>query len=1022
MKQLIILLIFTFFISTSYNQVLEQDSLALVDFYNETNGPDWHYSSNWLTGPVCDWFGIVVSENRVKEVVLTYNNIDGEIPPSIGNLTELEKLIINDNQLFGTIPIEITNLVRLKRLSIGDNLYSGEFPAILGSLDSLKILSAQQNNYTGQIPPEIFNMPNLEYLQLYWNQFSGELPQVVNLNSLQTIDLWYNSLSGEIPVSLCNCPNLESLNLGENNLTGEIPSEINNLTELCYLKLSSNNFTGALPPIPNLYRLKRVRLSWNQFDGMPDFTINDSLQTVRIQGNKLTFEDIEPYVNNNYNFFEYIPQDSVGEEQVVLFETGVPVSISIEVGGSGNLYQWFKFGDSIPDANDSVYTILSPNPWDAGNYSCNITSTIVPQLTLYSRPFILISDDIERNALTALYVSTNGDEWDTATNWLSSAPLCDWYGIDTTNGYVTGIRLTRNHLVGELPEEICDLDSLQILDFYVNQINGAVPDSIINLVHLTHLKFTYNNLEENPLPILIQMPWLQVLDLKSNHFGGTIPSEISNLINLKELDISSCGLENPIPISLFDLSGLESLKLDYNEFTGNFPNEIVNLTSLKCFCIRNWNSGQFLGEILPLIVQLPALEYVVLSGNNFTGQIPSQINNLTNLETIYLSSNNFTGSIPNELGNLSNLKDIGLGNNEFVGTIPNSFQNLQNLFRLSASENQLSGPFPTVLCNLPELQYLYLYQNEFSGPLPPELGNLINLRWLYISNNNFTEIPSEIGNLDSLGLLYISNNEISSLPSEMGNMSNIGRLRLSGNNLDSVPFTFSNLHSLRELTLSYNGLTSCIFNIDSLTELEKLHLSHNYLTFESIEPYVDIEEFYYTNQELIGEDTYIDVQIGDPLDISVDIGGDYNLYQWYRYDIPIPGANNDHYTIDSVTFDDFGIYYCIIANSLATELILVSYNFYVGEIYGLEDQIEQKYVSVFPNPAEELLYFKLAIQNTIRFFNIELRNLKGQLVKEVKNIQSPHYAMNVGDLKAGVYFYVIKENGEVVQQGKLIKK
>ena len=38
-----------------------QDSLALVDLYNTTNGNNWRDHTNWLKGPVYSWFGITCS-------------------------------------------------------------------------------------------------------------------------------------------------------------------------------------------------------------------------------------------------------------------------------------------------------------------------------------------------------------------------------------------------------------------------------------------------------------------------------------------------------------------------------------------------------------------------------------------------------------------------------------------------------------------------------------------------------------------------------------------------------------------------------------------------------------------------------------------------------------------------------------------------------------------------------------------------------------------------------------------------
>ena len=60
-----------FFCSNNFinAQVNVQDSLALVDFYNKMNGPNWHWSNNWLKGaPVSEWIGVTVTDNRVTEL------------------------------------------------------------------------------------------------------------------------------------------------------------------------------------------------------------------------------------------------------------------------------------------------------------------------------------------------------------------------------------------------------------------------------------------------------------------------------------------------------------------------------------------------------------------------------------------------------------------------------------------------------------------------------------------------------------------------------------------------------------------------------------------------------------------------------------------------------------------------------------------------------------------------------------------------------------------------------------------
>jgi microsomal dipeptidase-like Zn-dependent dipeptidase len=62
-------------------QVLEQDSLALVAFYNSTGGQGWNNNNNWLTGPVSSWYGVTVEGDRVIELKFYSNNMSS---PEIG--------------------------------------------------------------------------------------------------------------------------------------------------------------------------------------------------------------------------------------------------------------------------------------------------------------------------------------------------------------------------------------------------------------------------------------------------------------------------------------------------------------------------------------------------------------------------------------------------------------------------------------------------------------------------------------------------------------------------------------------------------------------------------------------------------------------------------------------------------------------------------------------------------------------------------------------------------------------------
>ena len=166
----------------------------------------------------------------LSQLYLHGNQLSGEIPTELGDLTNLFFLVLGGNPLGGTIPTELGELTNLSRLYLSTNELSGEIPTELEALTSLQHLYLSTNELSGEIPTELEALTSLQHLYLSTNELSGEIPtELEALTSLQHLYLDSNELSGEIPMDLASPTNLEHLYLHNNILTGSIPTDLESI-------------------------------------------------------------------------------------------------------------------------------------------------------------------------------------------------------------------------------------------------------------------------------------------------------------------------------------------------------------------------------------------------------------------------------------------------------------------------------------------------------------------------------------------------------------------------------------------------------------------------------------------------------------------------------------------------------------------------------------------------------------------------------------------------------------------------
>ena len=472
---------------------------------------------------------------------------------------------------------------------------------------------------------------------------------------------------------------------------------------------------------------------------------------------------------------------------------------------------------------------------------------------------------LNREALVALYNSTNGPNWKRNDNWLSDAPVGEWYGVTTDPaGLLVRIALRDNALEGPVPAEVGDLADLRSLRLDHNQLSGPIPTELGQLESLVAL-------------------WLS-----DNALTGPLPTEFADLDSLSGLWIGNNRLTGVVP------TGLRDLQLQFFEFAGN---DGLCLPGTEEFV--SWSTGllSFAGPLCSE-VDIAALRilYEATDGENWTSSdgwlgdgllsdwFGIETDALGRVSELVLSSNGLSGSLPREVGDLQGLTKLDVGGNELWGPLPQSLTNLSlqelryastelcvpddDSFRewltaiathdgtsmqcpplsqrdiLEAFYEATGGPnwhnSENWLTDAPLSEWygvnadgsgnvtgLYLDWNFVIGRIPPELGGLADLEEIYLSGNLLLEgpIPPGLFNISGLRTLNLSNTDLGGpLPSAIGRLANLERLNLRGSGVTGpIPRELGKLTNLQTLNLAGNYISGPIPpSLGNLSSLEFL--------------------------------------------------------------------------------------------------------------------------------------------------------------------------------------------------------
>ncbi|MGM0439003.1 MAG: leucine-rich repeat domain-containing protein [Patescibacteria group bacterium] len=545
-------------------------------------------------------------DNEIPFTLLSLynNNLEGEIPAEIGELSNLKTLRLHNNNLEGEIPAEVFDLDKLTTLNIENNeleLSSGnegeeEEDDFSATADNLQWLFASRNEIES-IPEELklsrvrfayFSENKIEKLpEEFGDNFGNNLQELsLNKNLLESLPESFRDLdSGGGTTELLmgsNSNNLINLELGT-NLLEEFPVEVTNLSNLKYLNLSrqagqakkirseiQGQMSGAIPQeITELSSLETLLINNNSLESLPEENWSNMSNLTYLYGQNNNLENLPAELGDLNNL-----------KRLYLNNNNISQAIPGKIMEAGNLrrayFQYNEIDGSLP------------NP-DSNNWS----------------------------SLNRFFADENEIGGGLNQKFLEGLSNVEYFSM------------YENELDGQIDSAIENMGNLRWFDVALNQgrgsegISGPLPSEIENLTSLETFNFNNNAIEE-------------------------VPDELNSLSNLENI----YGFENQIDSFASNIEDLNNLvRFDFHTTDDNnkipFPEGAEELKRLEYFSLGENKSGEGEVDWEKWVEEGLPEDVLSLNNNDFKGDLPDEmLNEVNKMNSFNIRNNDFKGEFP----------------------------------------------------------------------------------------------------------------------------------------------------------------------------------------------------------------------------------------------------------------------------------------------------------------------------------------------------------------------------------------